>query len=227
MPGDEKMKYMLSPSMMCADLINLGQTLRVFESSGTEYLHIDIMDGHFVPNITLGTDFCSMLKKNCRIPLDIHLMIEKPEDKLSWFDFGAGDIVSVHAESTVHLHKAVAAIKERGAMAFAALNPATGINSLDHVLDDIDGAVVMAVDPGFAGQRMIPSSLIKIKKLRAYFDANGKTDALIEVDGNVSFANAASMKKAGADIFVAGTSSVFSKELTLEEGISRMREILK
>ncbi len=221
------LQRMISPSMMCADPFRLKETLDTFEKAGIEYLHIDIMDGHFVPNLTLGTDYCRMLKANCGIPLDIHLMIERPEDKLSWFDFGEGDIVSVHAESTAHLYKALAGIKERGAKAFVALNPATGINVLENVLDDIDGAVVMAVNPGFAGQKMIPSTLGKIKKLREYFDENGKKQAHIEVDGNVSFENAVKMKEAGADIFVAGTSSVFAKEMLLTDGIAKMRDILK
>lgn len=220
------LRRMISPSMMCADPLRLRETLDTFEKTGIEYLHIDVMDGHFVPNFTLGTDYCRMLKANCRIPLDIHLMIEKPEEKLSWFDFGEGDIVSVHAESTAHLQKALAAIRERGAKAFVALNPATGINALENVLDNIDGAVVMAVNPGFAGQKMIPSALGKIKKLREYFDENGKAQAHIEVDGNVSFENAVKMKAAGADIFVAGTSSVFAKEMLLSDGIAKMRDSL-
>lgn len=220
------MKKMISPSLMCADLLHLADTLAVFEKAGIEYLHIDVMDGHFVPNFTLGTDFCAEVKKNCGIPLDIHLMVERPEEKLEWFPFGEGDIVSVHAESTPHLQKALAAIKARGAKAFAALNPSTGLNTLDYVFGDLDGVVVMAVNPGFAGQRMIPSSLNKIADLKDYLYIRGRRDALIEVDGNVSFENAARMKYAGADIFVAGTSSVFSKSLTLEEGIAEMRKVL-
>lgn len=221
------MEMKISPSMMCADFMELRQTLAAFEEAGIEYLHIDIMDGHFVPNFTLGTDFCKILKNNCSIPLDIHLMTEKPEEKLSWFDFGEGDIVSVHAESTAHLQKVLAAIKAQGAKAFAALNPATPVGVLENILDDIDGAVIMAVNPGFAGQKMIPASLGKIKKLREFLDAGGKTDAMIEVDGNVSFENAVKMKEAGADIFVAGTSSVFTKELALTDAITKMREILR
>lgn len=221
------MRMQLSPSMMCADLTDLKNTLAVFEKAGIEYLHVDVMDGHFVPNITLGTDFCRMLKENCGIPLDIHLMIEKPEEKLSWFSFGEGDIVSVHAESTVHLQKALSLIRERGAKPFAALNPATGVNALDYVFNDIDGVVIMAVNPGFAGQQMIPSTLGKIADVRDYLYVRGRRDAHVEVDGNVSFQNAARMKNVGADIFVAGTSSVFAKEMLLSDGIAKMRDILK
>ncbi|MCQ2470882.1 MAG: ribulose-phosphate 3-epimerase [Clostridia bacterium] len=214
----------ISPSMMCADITSLTKTLDTFEKCGIEYLHIDIMDGHFVPNFTLGTDYCKAIKKICNIPLDIHLMIEKPEEKLSWFQFGEGDIVSVHAESTAHLQKALAQIKKCGAKAFVALNPSTPICVLDYILDDIDGVMIMAVNPGFAGQKMVPSCLEKISYLRSYLDGKGYSNVEIEVDGNVSFENAVKMKKAGANIFVAGTSSVFNKDFSLEDGIALFRQ---
>lgn len=220
------MKKMISPSMMCADVFALGKTLETLENKGIEFLHIDIMDGCFVPNFTLGTDYCKALKSRCSIPLDIHLMIEKPEEKLGFFTFGEGDIVSVHTESTAHLQKALSAVRQRGAKAFAALNPATPLCVLEECIDDIDGVLIMAVNPGFAGQKMIPSVLKKIEKTRNFLNGNGRQDCLIEVDGNVSFENAVLMKNAGADIFVAGTSSVFAKNMTLSEGIDRMREVL-
>ncbi len=220
------MNNKISPSMMCADILSLKETLEIFENCGIEYLHIDIMDGHFVPNFTLGTDYCKSLKKICNIPLDIHLMIERPEEKLSWFSFGEGDIVSVHTESTPHLQKALAGIKNAGAKAFAVLNPSTPVNVLDYVLNDIDGVTIMTVNPGFAGQKAIPSCISKIRDLRAYLDGRGFGDIEIEVDGNVSFENAVEMKEAGANIFVAGTSSVFSKNFSLERGISLLRQRL-
>lgn len=217
------MKDKISPSMMCADITDIKSTLKIFENNKINYLHIDIMDGHFVPNFTLGTDYCRNIKNICSIPLDIHLMIEKPEDKLSWFDFREGDIVSVHAESTVHLQKTLVQIKAAKAKAFVALNPATPLSVLDYILDDIDGVTVMAVNPGFAGQKMIPSCLDKINMLRTILDSKGYSNIEIEVDGNVSFENAVKMKKAGANIFVAGTSSVFCNDITLEEGIKTLR----
>ena len=220
------MKDKISPSLMCADIFYLKETLETFEKCKIEYLHIDIMDGLFVPNFTLGTDYCKKIKDVCSIPLDIHLMIERPEEKLSWFTFGKEDIVSVHAESTPHLQKALAQIKNAGARPFAALNPSTPINTLDYVLDDIDGVTIMAVNPGFAGQEMIPSCLSKIAELRKYLDSKGFSSIEIEVDGNVSFENAVKMKKAGANIFVAGTSSVFNKDFSLEQGISMLRKNL-
>lgn len=216
----------ISPSMMCADILTLADTLKTFEKNNIEYLHIDIMDGHFVPNFTLGTDYCKALKKITKIPLDIHLMINEPESKLDWFEFGEGDIVSVHAESTAHLQKALAAIRKRGAKAYVALNPATPISALDYILDDIDGVLVMAVNPGFAGQKMIPSALGKIAEIKKLFSEKGLSNKEIEVDGNVSFENAVKMREAGADIFVAGTSSIFSKNFSLDEGISEFRKVI-
>lgn len=217
----------ISPSMMCADIAELIPTLRAFEDCGIEYLHIDIMDGHFVPNFTLGTDYCKALKKLTAIPLDIHLMIEKPEEKLSWFEFGENDIVSVHAESTAHLQKALALIREKGARSFVALNPSTPLCVLEDILDDIDGVTVMAVNPGFAGQKLIPSAIDKIRRLRTYLDGRNCGNMEIEVDGNVSFENSIKMKEAGANIFVAGTSSIFNPSLTLKDSIARFREGLE
>lgn len=216
----------ISPSMMCADIADIKGTLADFEKCGIEYLHIDIMDGHFVPNFTLGTDYCKAMKKLTNIPLDIHLMINEPENKLGWFDFGEGDIVSVHVESTAHIQKALNEIKTRGAKPFIAINPGTPINVLDEIIDDIDGVLVMAVNPGFAGQKMVLSALDKIRRVRDYLDGRGRKDIEIEVDGNVSFENAVKMKASGANIFVAGTSSVFNPSFTLAEGIERFRKAI-
>lgn len=206
---------------MCVDFMNLPATLRDFEQSGIEYIHVDIMDGSFVPNFTLGTDFVKQLKANTAIPLDIHMMVNDPETKLDWFDFGEGDMISVHAESTRHLHKAIAAIQARGAKAFVAINPGTPLSALDAVIDLIDGVLVMTVNPGFAGQKLIPSTLNKIRELRTRYPK-----LVIECDGNVSFENARKMSAAGADIFVAGTSSVFTKELSLPQGIQKLRDVI-
>ena len=220
------MKKQISPSMMCADMMKLGETLEAFARQGIEYLHIDIMDGKFVPNFTLGTDYCKMLKKNTSIPLDIHLMVEEPESKLDWFPIGEGDYVSIHAESTNHLQKALAKIREKGARPMVAISPATPLSVLEYVLDDIDAVLVMTVNPGFAGQKLIPATLEKIRKLRTYLDENGHSNVEIEVDGNVSFENAKKMSAAGANIFVAGTSSVFVTTATLDEGIQKLREVI-
>ena len=220
------MKKIISPSIMCVDFFSLKETVAEFEKLGIEYLHIDIMDGHFVSNYTLGTDFVKKLKAETNIPLDIHLMVEKPENVLDWFAFGNGDYVAVHLESTCHLQKVLSAIRERGAKPMVAINPATPICMIENVLDDIDAVLVMTVNPGFAGQKLVKSTLKKISDLRKYLDENGYENIGIEVDGNVSFENAALMSKAGANIFVGGTSSVFISDGTIAENIKKLREVV-
>lgn len=213
--------------MMCADIFALGDTMDVFEKNGVSYLHIDIMDGEFVPNFTLGTDYCRRMKQSTSIPLDIHLMINDPEKKLSWFDFGEGDIVSVHFESTKHPYLALQMIRERGAKAFLAINPGTAASVILPMLSVMDGVLVMTVNPGFAGQKLVGSTLAKITEVRELAAKAGRDDLLIETDGNVSFENAVRMSRAGADIFVAGTSAVFRKDMTLEEGLKKLRECVE
>ena len=217
----------ISPSIMCVDFFDLNKTIREFEILKIEYLHIDIMDGHFVENYTLGTDFVKSLKSKTDIPLDIHLMVEKPEKVLDWFQFGENDYVSVHSESTCHLQKALAAIRGRGAKPMAAINPATPICMLENVLDDIDAVLVMTVNPGFSGQKLVKSTIKKLADLRKYLDDKGCENIEIEVDGNVSFENAALMSKAGANIFVGGTSSIFCPGGTIEQNIKKLREIVE
>lgn len=221
------MKKQISPSIMCVDFFVLDKCVREFEEQGIDLIHVDIMDGQFVPNFTLGTDFIKALKKRTNIPLDIHLMIERPENKLDWFAFGEGDYVAVHYESTPHLHKALAAIRGKGARPMVAINPATPISVLEEVLGDIDAVLVMTVDPGFAGQKLVPSTLKKIKHLREYLDANGYEHIEIEVDGNVSFENARLMNEAGANIFVGGTSSIFCKDMPFGAAIEKFKSIVE
>ena len=212
---------------MCAPLLSVGGCLRELEQSGADLIHIDVMDGSFVPNYTLGTNFVKELKSITSIPLDIHLMIDDPEKKLEWFAFGEGDYVSVHYEASRNLNKALAAICARGAKAMVALHPATPIYALESVLDDVDAVLVMTVNPGFAGQALVESTLNKIRRLRAYLDDAGYPNIEIEVDGNVSFENAKRMSAAGADIFVAGSSSVFSKVAPLTENMEKLRKIIE
>ena len=199
----------IAPSMMCADYRTFADLLRTFEAEKIEYLHIDVMDGVFVKNFTLGTDFCRRLRDMTGIPLDIHLMITEPEWKIDWFSPRPEEYVSVHAEATGHLQRALAKIREYGAKPMAALNPATPLSALDYVLDDIAAVLLMTVNPGFAGQKLIPQTLRKIADCRKYLDERGYGHVEIEVDGNVSFVNAEKMYAAGANIYVAGSSSVF------------------
>lgn len=216
----------LSPSMMCVDFAHLAETVKTFEDTGIEYLHIDIMDGEFVPNFTLGVDFCEKLRKLTNIPLDVHLMITKPENKVEWFKPQPGEVYAVHVESTVHLQRTLAKIRSCGAKAFAAINPATPIVMLEDVLDVLDGVLVMTVNPGYAGQKLVESTLPKITRLRAFLDSHGYENVEIEVDGNVSFDNAVRMRQAGADMFVAGSSSVFYSKDTIENNIQLLRQKL-
>ena len=209
--------------MMCCDFFDLRSQINDFERSGVELLHIDIMDGSFVPNFALGCDYVKQLKKNTNIPLDLHFMTSDPERHLELFPFGEGDYVSIHFETATHLQRAIQIIKSRGAKALLAINPSTPIELAIDVLDDIDGILVMSVNPGFAGQKMIPHSIEKIKRVRKFLDDNGRADAEIEVDGNVSIPNAIAMRDAGADIFVVGTASVFSAP-TIRDGVEEFRD---
>lgn len=217
---------LITPSLMCASIENFKATLDTFKKEGVELLHIDVMDGEFVPNLQLGTAFIGQVREMSDISLDIHLMINRPEDKLDWFGVREGEWVSIHYEATNHVQRALAKIKAKGAKAMLALNPATPLCVLEDVVDDCDGVLIMTVNPGYAGQALIPSTIDKIKRLREMLDSSGRSHVLIEVDGNVSFENAKKMSEAGANIFVAGSSSVFHKELTLTEGIRRLREVL-
>ena len=218
------MSKKISPSLMCCDFINLKTQLDCFKNCGIEYLHIDVMDGEFVPNYALGVDFIKQLKLYTDIPLDIHLMIDNPDLKLNYIPFSKGDIVSVHFETSKHLQRTITEIKNRGAKAFVAINPATSLSSLEEIINDVDGVLIMTVNPGFASQKLIPSTINKIQKLKKQISLLNK-NIEIEVDGNVSFENAKLMSEAGADIFVAGTSSVF-KTNNLNENISILRQII-
>ncbi len=214
----------IAPSMMCVDIWDFPERLlETCERSHIEYLHIDVMDGHFVPNFALGTEYIKQLRRRTDIPLDIHLMVEKPERVLDWFDIRPGDYVSVHVESTVHLQRTLAAIRSLGARTMAALNPATPLCALDEILDDLDAVLLMTVNPGYSGQKLVPQTLEKLRRLRELLDSRGYPDVELETDGNVSFENAAIMRRAGANIFVAGTSSIFCAEDTVESNIAKMR----
>lgn len=217
-------KAIISPSMMCiSHWTDASGLINTLAQQGVEYLHMDVMDGVFVQNLMLGTECIKHIRKISPIPLDIHLMIEQPEEKLGWFDIHPGEFVSVHAESTRHLQRALARVREFGAKPMVALNPATPLVMAEDVLDDVDAVLLMTVNPGFAGQKLVPQTLGKITRLRQLLDQCGKQHVRIEVDGNVSFENAVRMRAAGADMFVCGTSSIFSKSGTMEENTARFR----
>ena len=215
------------PSMMCfPQWKDTSGMLGTLLDNGIKLLHMDVMDGEFVPNLMLGTDSIKRLRQVTGLNMDMHLMIVRPEDKIGWFEPQPGDYVSIHVESTNHLHRAVARVREFGAHPMVALNPATPIHMIEDVLDDLDGVVIMSVNPGFAGQKLIPHSIGKIARMRRMLDEAGRPDMLIEVDGNVSFENAGRMRAAGADLFVCGTSSIFSTAGSVEENIARIRRAI-
>lgn len=213
----------ISASIMCADFLRLGSVVKELESSGVDFLHFDIMDGHFVPNFTLGPDIIKVLREQTRLKFDTHLMVIDPERYVERFVEVGSNIIVVHVEACRHLHRTISLIRKIGAQPGVALNPATPLSALDYVLEDVDIVLVMTVDPGFAGQTMIPSMLSKIRELRSKIDERG-LNAQIQVDGNVSFENAPKMVSAGAEILVAGSSSIFRKDLTITDGVKALKE---
>lgn len=215
----------ISPSMMCADYRRLEDVIRELDQAGVEYLHCDIMDGIFVPNYTMGANILDQIREMTSIPLDIHLMVQDPDRSVSYINIQPGEMISVHYESSVHLQRTLAAIREKGAKPCVALNPSTPIDVLEYVLDDIDAVLIMTVNPGYAGQRLVPVTITKIKKLKEYLIKNGYSHIEIEVDGNVSYENAKKMRRAGADIFVAGTSSLFTGK-GISKAATQLRECI-
>ncbi|MEF9952519.1 MAG: ribulose-phosphate 3-epimerase [Clostridium sp.] len=200
----------LSPSILSADFGKLLDDVKKVENGGAQYLHIDVMDGHFVPNITMGPLVVSALKGRVNMVLDVHLMIDSPEKYIEEFAAAGADIICVHVEATKHLHRVVQRIKQLGVKAAVALNPGTDISCLEYILEDIDMVLVMSVNPGFGGQSFIPSSLRKISAIRKMIDERG-LNVDIEVDGGVKLSNAKEVLDAGANILVAG-SAVFSAD---------------
>ncbi len=199
----------ISASMMCSDLVNLKETLKIFEDEGVEYLHIDMMDGIFVPNFGLGVDYIRSIRELTSIPLDLHMMIKDPEYKFQWIGIKETDIVSVHYESTFQVQRALDFLQPYGCKRFLAINPATPISALEEVLDYIDGINILMVNPGFAGQKMVPSTVRKVQKISEMLRGEKHTDIIMEVDGNITPENASMLRQFGASIFVAGTSSIF------------------
>jgi len=217
----------ISPSIMCIDFKYLLENIKKLEDIGVEYLHFDIMDGSFVPNFTLGPDFMKSVREITNIPFDIHLMIEHPENHLELFDIRPGDLVSIHQESTFHIQRILQKIKDYGAKASVALNPATPIYSVEDVLDDIEVVLIMTVNPGFAGQKLVPVSFKKIMRMKKFLIDSGYANIEIEVDGNISCENAKKMRAVGADIFVAGTSSLFIKGKDLIVSAGELRQCIE
>ena len=198
-------KIEIAPSILASNFAKLGDDVRAVEEGGADVIHVDVMDGHFVPNISIGVPVVASLHKATRLPLDVHLMIERPEEYIERFAKAGADRILIHQEVTVHLDRALTMIRESGAQAGAAINPATPVATLTDVFDKLDTVLVMSVNPGFGGQKFIPGAVEKIRQLnqwRARYNAGFR----IEVDGGVDAENMAELARAGANTFVAGTS---------------------
>lgn len=201
------MKKLIAPSILSADFSRLGEEIDAVERVGADWIHVDVMDGHFVPNITIGPAVVEAVKRSTNLPLDVHLMIENPDQFLEDFAKAGSDFLTVQVEASTHLHRTVQAIKALGVKAAVALNPATPVSALELILEDVDMVLVMSVNPGFGGQAFIPQALQKIRDLKSMITSKNP-NVLIEVDGGINHETIQSVAKAGADVFVAG-SAVF------------------
>lgn len=221
-----KRRAYISASIMCADVLNMGGELKKLEQSGIEYLHCDIMDNRFVPNLMLPPEMLNKFREASNLPFDFHIMAENPESIIENLKICKGDIISVHYEATKHLQRVVSLIKEKGAFASAAINPATPVWVLEEILPQLDAVLVMTVSPGFAGQKIVSGAFEKIARMRGLADKMGLENLIVEVDGNCSFENVPKMYKSGADMFVAGTSSVFKKDMSVGEGVKKLKKLI-
>jgi ribulose-phosphate 3-epimerase len=203
-------KFMMAPSILSADFCRLGEEVMAVENAGADVIHVDVMDGHFVPNITIGPPVVASVRRITDLPLDVHLMISDADRYIDDFARAGADWITVHVEACPHLHRTIGRIRELGKKAGAVLNPATPLYSLDEILGDVDLVMLMSVNPGFGGQSFIPSSIKKIKTLRKMIEDRG-LETGIEVDGGVSPATIGEVAGAGANIFVAG-SAVFGQQ---------------
>ncbi|PJB49015.1 MAG: ribulose-phosphate 3-epimerase [Chloroflexi bacterium CG_4_9_14_3_um_filter_45_9] len=211
----------LAPSILSADFARLGEQVAEATRAGADYIHIDVMDGHFVPNITIGAPIVASIRLWTSLPLDVHLMIEHPERHISDFAASGADIITVHVEACTHLHRTIESIKQMGKKAGVALNPATPLNSIEEILPYVDLTLIMSVNPGFGGQSFIPETLSKITRLRKMLD-EGKFNAELEVDGGITIDNAVSIVKAGANVLVVGN-SVFKAKEGIIQSLQRLR----
>jgi len=213
----------IAPSILSADFARLGEELRAVTAAGADYIHVDVMDGHFVPNLTIGPVVVKALRPHSALPFDVHLMIAPVDPYIPDFAKAGADIITVHAEAGPHLHRSLQLVKHQGKKAGVSLNPATPISAIEHVWDDIDLVLVMSVNPGFGGQSFIPSQLEKIAELRRRIDRTGRPIEL-EVDGGINAEMAPQVVAAGADVLVAGTATFTGGPAAYAENIRRLRQ---
>ncbi len=214
----------LAPSILSADFARLGEQVAEATEAGADYIHIDVMDGHFVPNITIGAPVVASLRSWTHLPLDVHLMIERPERYIADFADCGASIITVHVEACLHLHQTIQLIKKLGVKAGVALNPATPLSSIDEIIPQVDLILIMSVNPGFGGQPFIPETLEKIARLRSILDSR-KAKAELEVDGGVTINNAPSIVQAGANVLAIGA-SLFTAEEGIGQALQKIRKAI-
>lgn len=220
------MKKLISASLMCADLTKLYDSVLSLEKAGIDYLHIDIMDGCFVPNITLGFDLVNAIKKITDIPLDVHMMVKDSSRFIDRMNLGENDIISVHFEADENPQKTLELIRSKGCKAALAINPQTLLSVIEPFVKSIDMLLVMTVNPGFAGQKMFEGAQDKVRNARLTLDEWGLEQVPIQVDGNISPENGRKLSRSGADIFVLGTSALFMKDKSFEQAAADFRAAL-
>jgi len=214
----------IAPSILSADFTRLGEEIQSVEKAGADLIHVDVMDGHFVPNITIGPLIVEAARRATHLPLDVHLMISDPDAYVDDFVQAGADSITVHAEAVEHLHRSIQRVRMAGAKAAVSLNPATPLHGLEYVLEDLDMVLLMTVNPGFGGQAFIRSVLPKIKRLRRILDERG-LNVEIEVDGGIGTETIGEVSRAGADVFVAGSAIFLSEDY--KSTIERMREAVR